>query len=104
MKRKILSQFTNITRKCDSLGESIEEKVRKAIANKEPIEATAPMIYNSKDEGVNPAHDIRTDKWDIALDAIDKFQKSVIAKSGNFPEEPDNNVTPSQEPSNVIAE
>ena len=34
----------------------------------EPIGETAPMIYTKKTDGVIPAYDIRTDKWEIAQD------------------------------------
>lgn len=62
-------------------GESIEEMIRRCVANNEPIGAEAPMEYTEKAKGVYPEHDIRTDKQELALDAIDKFQKSEIAKA-----------------------
>ena len=61
-------------------GESIEEMLRRCTASNEPIEATAPMIYTEKADGVLPQYDIRTDRTDLALDAIDKYQKSEIAR------------------------
>lgn len=43
-----------------------------------------PTIYTEKKDGVQPEFDIRTDRFEVAIDAIDKINKSVanqIAKS-----------------------
>lgn len=68
-------------------GESIEKKVRRVVENKEPITDGAPIVYTEKKDGVLPQFNIRTDKWDIALDAMDKVQASRIAKSKQFMEQ-----------------
>ncbi len=62
-------------------GESIEQKVRRVLENKEPITDGAPMIYTSRDEGIIPAYNIRTDRWDIAQEAMNKVNADKIAKS-----------------------
>lgn len=85
---------TQITRIPTDKGESIEEMVRRCTANNEPIEASAPMIYTEEADGVQPQYDIRTDKFDIALDAIDKYQASQTAK-GKI-EQPDKPKEPTQ--------
>lgn len=59
--------------KCEQLvtaGETIENKVWRIVQNKEAIADSAPMIYTHKRDGVDAQYDIRTDKWDIALNAI----------------------------------
>lgn len=61
-------------------GQSIEEMVRKATANNEPIENSAPMVYTEKAKGVLPETDIRTDRFDAAIDATDKFAATEEAK------------------------
>lgn len=71
---------TCITRVPTEQGESIEEMVRRATENNEPIAATAPMIYTEEADGVRPEFDIRTDRNELALEAVDKYQKSQIAK------------------------
>ena len=48
------------------------EKVARVVENKEPIEDGAPIIYTERKDGVIPAYNIRTDKWDIALTAMDQ--------------------------------
>ena len=57
-------------------GEFIEEKVARVVENKEPIEDGAPIIYTERKNGVIPAYNIRTDKWDIALTAMDQVNKN----------------------------
>lgn len=67
-------------------GESIETKVRRVVENKEPITDGAPIVFTEKKDGVLPQFNIRTDKWEIALEAMDKVQASRIAKSKQYME------------------
>lgn len=60
--------------------ESIEHKVRRIVNNKEPIKDGAPLIYTERKEGVQPSYNIRTDRWEVAVDAMDKVTKSHQAK------------------------
>lgn len=61
-------------------GETIEKKIRRIVNNKEPITDGAPIIYTERKEGVKPEYDIRTDRFEIALDAMDKVAQSHKAK------------------------
>lgn len=65
-------------------GETIETKVSRIINEKAPIEDGAPIIFTDRADGVLPAYDIRTDRWDIAVDAMDKVNKAKIAKREEF--------------------
>lgn len=67
-------------------GESIETKVARMEETKEPISDGAPVVYTEKKDGVKPELDIRTDKWDIAIDAMDKVNASKIARSKEMAE------------------
>ena len=51
--------------------------------NKEPLKDGAPMIYTERKAGVLPEHDIRTDRMEIAIDAMDKVEKSYKARREN---------------------
>ena len=62
-------------------GESIENKVRRITENNEPITDGAPIIYTNRDDGVLPAYNIRTDRWDIAQQAMDAVNQANLAKS-----------------------
>jgi len=61
-------------------GETIEEKVERVVNNGEPIEDGAPAVYTERKHGVRPEHDIRTDRWEVATDAMDAVQKSTKAQ------------------------
>lgn len=61
-------------------GESIETKCARILQNKEPITDTAPIIYTAKKDGVLPAYNIRTDRFDIAIDAYDKITRASAKK------------------------
>ena len=50
--------------------------MRRIIENKEPIEKTMPIIYTPSNEEVAPAYNIRTDKWETAIDAMNKIYES----------------------------
>lgn len=67
-------------------GESIETKIERVVNNNEPIKDGAPLIYTPRSEGVNPAYDIRTDRFDVALGATDMIAKSHTARRDNVPE------------------
>lgn len=62
-------------------GETIEHKVQRIVINNEPIEDGAEIIYTEKKDGVLPQFNIRTDKWEIAQNAMDLAQQQRIAKS-----------------------
>lgn len=66
------------------VGESIETKVRRITENNEPITDGAPIIYTNRDDGVLPAYNIRTDRWDIAQQAMDAVNQANLAKSKNY--------------------
>lgn len=71
-------------------GESIETKVARLMETGEPIKDGAPIVYTLKKDGVRPEFDIRTDKWEIARNAMDNVNASKIAKSKSYMM-PDNN-------------
>lgn len=61
-------------------GETIEQKVERIVNNKEPIKDGAPEIFTERGEGVIAAYNIRTDRFEIAADAMDRVSASVEAK------------------------
>ncbi|AXH73654.1 MAG: hypothetical protein [Microviridae sp.] len=61
-------------------GETIEDKVIRLIQNKEPIKDGIPIIFTDRKDGVNAAYNIRTDRWEIAVDAMEKIDKIKAAK------------------------
>lgn len=61
-------------------GETIEEKVFRMVNNKEPIKDGAPLIYTEKKDGVLAGYNIKTDRWEVALDGIDAIERSKTAR------------------------
>lgn len=63
-----------------------EVKLRKIISGESSNmeDGVFPTIYTEKKDGVLPEYDIRTDRFEVAIDAIDKINQSVanqVAKS-----------------------
>lgn len=58
-------------------GESIEDKVRRTTETKAPIEAVSPMIYTERKDGVRKDTNIRTDKFDIAQEAMSSISNGI---------------------------
>ena len=63
-----------------------EVKLRKIISGESSNmeDGVFPTIYTEKKDGVQPEFDIRTDRFEVAIDAIDKINQSAasqIAKS-----------------------
>lgn len=100
MKRVIVPSINNFGPIETKEGEYLEEKVRRITENGEPIEEGAPIIYTERKNGVNPAYNIRTDRWEIAQDAMEQVgnnKSKIIAMKiaqrekagGNQPENAD---------------
>ena len=63
-----------------------EVKLRKIISGEsnDMEDGVFPTIYTEKKDGVQPEFDIRTDRFEVAIDAIDKINQSIanqIAKN-----------------------
>ena len=71
---------TSITRRDTEIGQEIHEKIKSVIEQGDNINE-APLIYTEKADGVMPGYNIRTDKWEIAVEAMDKINKIRTAKS-----------------------
>lgn len=63
-----------------------EVKLRKIIngESNDMEDGVFPTIYTEKKDGVQPEYDIRTDRFEVAIDAMDKINQSTanqIAKN-----------------------
>ena len=87
MKKVVLKNWHQVTDAGCHEGESIETKCRRIIEEKTPITDGAPIIYTPKEKGVLPAYDIRTDKWDMAIMAMDAVNRQKIAESKQTPKD-----------------
>lgn len=89
-------QNGRIERPADKEGEYLEQFLRKQIDSKEPIQATAKINYTERKDGVLPQYDIRTDRFEYAMRAMDKVHATEAAKrkAADFPEQPADGTTP----------
>jgi len=77
-KNKIQKTSFNVNQSIE--GETIEMKIERIVNNKEPITDGAPIIFSERKDGIIPAYDIRTDRFEIAIDAMDKVAGAYEAK------------------------
>lgn len=82
-KSKYTPRFTQLQSVEVVEGERIETKVRRLMVNGDPIKDGAPEIFTERKDGVMSAYNIRTDRWEIATEAMDKVTKSVVAAREN---------------------
>ena len=80
MIKKYIKQRTLISVNQSMIGEPLQTKIERIVINKEPIKDGAPLLYTERKDGVLPGFDIRTDRFEIAIDAMDKVSKAKIAK------------------------
>jgi hypothetical protein len=78
-KKRVKAKSTLTSVECVE-GEPIELKIERVVSNKEPITDGAPAIYTERKEGVISAYNIRTDRFEIAAEAMDKVAGSIQAK------------------------
>lgn len=61
-------------------GEPLEKKIARVLNNKEPITDGSPPIYTERKDGVIADYDIRTDRFEVAAEAMGAIAKSNTAK------------------------
>lgn len=61
-------------------GEPIETKIERILENGEGISDASPIIHQEREEGVGPEYDVRTDRFDLAIEGTDYVTKSILSK------------------------
>lgn len=64
----------------DTIGEELITKIRRILDESEPLTDGAPLIYTPKERGVIPEYNIRTDKWEIAMGAMDRVSEYKLSE------------------------
>ena len=59
-------------------GETLIEKIQRILDENEPSTDGAPMIYTPKQAGGREECNIRTDKWSIAIEAMDRVNNYKV--------------------------
>ena len=52
--------------------ETLIKKIQRILDENEPLTDGAPIIYTPKQAGVRDDCNIRTDKWELAMNAMDR--------------------------------
>ena len=76
---------TSISLNQSYVGETIEQKIVRVTTTNEAIKDGAPLTYTDRKEGVLPEFNIRTDRFDVAIEAMDKVSKTMRAKRESKP-------------------
>lgn len=79
MRKNIFNETNLIGIECTE-GQRIEDKVIRIAQNKEPIGESVPIIFTPRANGVEVQYNVRTDRFDIAIDAMSKVDKSIKAR------------------------
>ena len=61
-------------------GETLIKKCQRILDEGEPLTDGAPMIYTPKQAGVRPEYNVRADKWDIAMNAMDRVNNYKLTE------------------------
>jgi hypothetical protein len=56
--------------------------MERILSNKEPITDGAPEIFTDKKDGVGAEYNVRTDRWELATEAMDLKLRNEEAKAG----------------------
>ena len=80
MKRIILKNKSTLVVNKSYQGETIEQKLERVMQQNEPIKDGAPLVFTERKDGVLPEYNIRTDRFEVAIDAMTAVQKSTMAK------------------------
>lgn len=61
-------------------GETLIKKIQRILDENEPLTDGAPMIYTPKQAGVRDDCNIRTDKWALAMNAMDRVNSYKLTE------------------------
>lgn len=71
---------TTIERNESLEGETIETKIQRVVENKEPIKDGAPILHTERKDGVISAYNIRTDRFEVACEAMDIVARTEVGR------------------------
>lgn len=60
--------------------EPLEIILARVTETKEPISSASPIVYTDRNEGVKAEYNIRTDRFEVAREAMGAISRSKIAK------------------------
>lgn len=84
---KKIKQTTQISCNESYEAQSLEEQIKAATIGNQKIQADGSLIFTERKKGVEPQYNIRTDRFDLALDQIEKYDKMTAAQRDDKPEQ-----------------
>lgn len=72
-RKKMSKKFLKVNKSYDA--ETIEYKIQRLVKNKEPLDGGTALTYTERKDGVLAETNIRTDKFEIAAEAMDKYSR-----------------------------
>lgn len=80
MKKIRIGNNTELCINNSEIGEMLETKIERLVTNGEQLKDTTPLIYTERGSGVQAGYNIRTDRFEIAVEASDRITKSYQAR------------------------
>lgn len=77
---KIERCITSIRKRDVVEGETMELRMARILENKDTVKDNAQLMYTDRKDGVRPEFNPKTDRFEVAIDAMDKVSKSYIAR------------------------
>lgn len=65
-------------------GQSIERYVEQCETTNQPIDGMSPIIFTARKDGVKAEYNIRTDRFELAREAMDKVAGSYRAQRAEY--------------------
>lgn len=75
-------------------GETLELQIKRMKETNQPIEGGAPTIFTARKDGVIPEYDIRSDKWDRALENMEQVSRNRQEQRAEWLEKLEETVKP----------
>lgn len=84
MRVSIKQHLTNKANQPTELGETLELQIKRMKETNQPIDGGAPTIFTPRKDGVIPEYDIRSDKWDRALENMEQVARNRQEKRSEW--------------------
>lgn len=91
----------NDTYEAQPLVKKLQAKVAGASSQGTEIDESIPIVYTDRAAGVIPSTDIRSDRFEIAREAMEKIRKAEVQKIAKTKETNEITKTETESPSNA---
>lgn len=91
MRKKVTKWRTSLEINQSYQAEPLCQKLKKIINEKGKIDDSAPIVYTNKKDGVLPAYDIRTDRFEVARKGVEQLGKYYATKAAQNENTPTGN-------------